>query len=416
MNIIDKYILQKKSLVVVFSSIDIELLKEVVGNLAKDFNATVIDIIEEMKTDDISKIDKSRVEEKLKSERAVNFVMTPYFPNETFKARVSYHINLSLNWQLINKKNIDKSLVNVNNSISKNVRINKFINVHKFESTKKMEDYIFELLINWIQSKLDDGKYFERIKTMSESESTTSSDNETSTSSKDESTSDNETSTSSESETTSNNETTSSDDGSTSDQSTSSDAEMSDDESTSDDTSSDAEMSDDESTSDDTSNDAEMSDDESTSDDETSSDMDSSSDKAESGDSQSEEIEDLSGFGNDDSLQYTIRSSSTGSLYYSSDQDVKRGKIIDDQITDDILDRMGEEEDEEDFDDARVDVEDVNMDNDMIPVRNFSNEDAFYDNYETDKIYNGGGSRKIKKTFNLKKYNNIHTRKIRKRL
>ena len=182
MNILEAYISQMDYFNVVFTSIDYELLKKIVFNLAKDFDAEFIDIYSIMTN--IKDLDTDRLKEMTSSLAKVKFLIAPIFPsikktNETFtsnidnkspvftsifKFKVSYHINLSLNKFLIEKNKIRNELVNLEAKYKEDWMMAKYINVAKYkDNTNLLEDDIFNLIIGKIQKKLDNGKYEEKI-------------------------------------------------------------------------------------------------------------------------------------------------------------------------------------------------------------------------------------------------------------
>lgn len=157
MNILEAYIQEYGALNIVFSSIDYELLKEVVYNIAQDFSADFVDIYPIMiNTEDI---DQDRMKELLTMQNPIKFFITPVFPIKYVKGRFDYHINLSLNNTLITKKNIKQDLVNLELKYKDNSMINKYINIIKFPENKKLEDELFNVIIKRIEKKLDKGTY-----------------------------------------------------------------------------------------------------------------------------------------------------------------------------------------------------------------------------------------------------------------
>lgn len=163
MNILEAYILQKKRLTIVISSLDLKSLKEIGENIANDLSATLIDLSDEMFVDKISDIDLKKVNSK-DTDNTIKIIICPFFPGNLFDIRINYHINISLNKTKISEKNIDERLINLNNEITDSLIINKFLNQHKYENNKKIEDDIFELIMKFIQKKLDNGKYSEKVK------------------------------------------------------------------------------------------------------------------------------------------------------------------------------------------------------------------------------------------------------------
>ena len=170
MNIIDAFLSQKGGLVIVFSSFYIDMIKEIVKNLSKDLRASFIDITEETNVEEIESIDKEKINEIFKKNKeAVKFVVATCFPNNTFNLRVNYHINLSLNKVEMKEKQVEKKLINLSYKLTDKVRINKYVNYKNFDNQSKIEDEIFNIVIKYIESKLDNGKYLDRVSSQSDS-------------------------------------------------------------------------------------------------------------------------------------------------------------------------------------------------------------------------------------------------------
>ena len=163
MNILEAYVDQSGYFNVIFSSVDYELLKEIILNLSQDFNAEFIDLFPIMTN--MEDIDNDRVKELLSFRNPVKFIIVPVFPLKYIKVGVSYHINISLNYKLINERNINKDYVNLEAKYKEQSMINKYINLTKYvDDKKKLEDDIFNIIIYRIKKKLDDGKYEDRLK------------------------------------------------------------------------------------------------------------------------------------------------------------------------------------------------------------------------------------------------------------
>lgn len=166
MNILEAYILQKKYLTIVLSCLDISVLKEIGTNLSKDLDFTLIDLTD--KINDISSLDEidiSNINE-LDTNDSKKIIISSIFPDNFFKFRINFHINISLSKNLIEEKSINMNLVNLNSNIVKSSRINKFINLHKFNNNKDIEDNIFQILMEFITKKLDNGSYSQRIQNL----------------------------------------------------------------------------------------------------------------------------------------------------------------------------------------------------------------------------------------------------------
>lgn len=175
MNILQAYVIQKGKFVVVFSSPDENLLKKVVQNLAEDFGALFLNLFPYLK--DMENIDNRTISSFFNVDSNVIFVIGPAFPTYYIKAlRFNYHININLNNTLIEERNVNKDMLKIyeqyssikysfkQNKKNNEVRssISKTLNLSKFKNTTLLEDEIFNILIEYIEKKLDSGKYVEK--------------------------------------------------------------------------------------------------------------------------------------------------------------------------------------------------------------------------------------------------------------
>lgn len=177
MNILEAYLIQKKSkFVVLFSSPDEKLLKEIIYNLSKDFKAEVLNLYPYLK--EMENLDNRLLEKFFNVESQVVFVIGPAFPTYYIKGLKSdYHINISLSKSLSIERGVDKNVFKINeeynsikysfkkNKVNNQIKssINKTFNLAKFSSTKLLEDEIFNELIEMIKKKLDGGKYLKKL-------------------------------------------------------------------------------------------------------------------------------------------------------------------------------------------------------------------------------------------------------------
>ena len=164
MNILDAYIEQYGFFNVIFSSVDYDLLKELVLNLSKDFKAEFIDLFPIMIN--IEDIDNDRVKEMTSTENKTRFIIVPTFPYKYVNIKTSFHINISLNYKLISERNIKKEYVDLENKYrDPNMKGIKYINLSKYQNDiKKLENDMFNIMISRITKKLDNGNYEERLK------------------------------------------------------------------------------------------------------------------------------------------------------------------------------------------------------------------------------------------------------------
>ena len=182
MNILEAYIQQYGFFNVLFSSVDYELLKEIVLNLGKDFKAEFIDLFPIMIN--IEDIDNNRIKDLTSTENNVRFIIVPTFPYKYVNLKISFHINISLNYKLISQRNIKKEYVDLENKYKDpDMRGIKYFNLHKYiNEINKLENDIFNVLISRINKKLDNGNYIERLKNSEKNEvSTETISNEVST-------------------------------------------------------------------------------------------------------------------------------------------------------------------------------------------------------------------------------------------
>lgn len=167
MNVLDAYISQKKKLTIVISSLNISLIKDIGRNLSKDLGSKVIDLTDYMIVNKIDDLEIENINSK-DTDATIKIIICPFYPDGIFNFRINYHINISLNKQILEEKKIDHKLINLNNEISKSIRVNKFLNLHKYENNKLLEDDIFKFIMDFIKKKLDNGKYLDRIKNLKE--------------------------------------------------------------------------------------------------------------------------------------------------------------------------------------------------------------------------------------------------------
>jgi len=163
MNILDKFLLEKKFLIIVISCIDIKLLNNIIKNISSDFKGSVFDITKLM-LNDIINFDKIHSDfDNLTKRNNKIFIITPFYPGKLFNIRINYHINISINEELIKKKGIEKTIIDKFNNYNKLYKINKYINYSKYDNNNIIEDDIFNYIINYITYKLEDGNYNKRL-------------------------------------------------------------------------------------------------------------------------------------------------------------------------------------------------------------------------------------------------------------
>ena len=166
MNILEAYIQQKKYLTIVISCLDVDILKEISNNLSSDFGAKIIDLTENFKN--INSEADINIEEinKLDTNDSIKIIISQIFPENFFSFRLNYHINISLNKTQLEEKKIDQNLLNLSKNFSYNV--SKYLNLKNFDSIVDIEDKVFEIVLNFINKRLDNGKYSERLSKLEE--------------------------------------------------------------------------------------------------------------------------------------------------------------------------------------------------------------------------------------------------------
>lgn len=161
MNVLEAYIQQKKYLTIVISCFDVNLLKEIANNLSSDFGAKVIDLTDKFK--DITSETDINIEEinNLDTNDSIKIIICQMFPENFFSFRLNYHINISLNKNYIEENKLDQNLINLSKNFSYNV--SKYLNLKNFDKRIDIEDNIFDIIMNFIKKRLDNGKYSEKI-------------------------------------------------------------------------------------------------------------------------------------------------------------------------------------------------------------------------------------------------------------
>merc|ERR1711991_362104 len=85
-------------------------------------------------------------------------------------------INISLNKSQIEERNLDENLINLSKNFSYNV--SKYLNLKNFDNNIDIEDKIFDILMNFIKKRLDNGKYSEKILRLEEEENKSNDNDE----------------------------------------------------------------------------------------------------------------------------------------------------------------------------------------------------------------------------------------------
>ena len=191
MNVLEKYLVQKGGLTIIISCIDTNIAKTIANNLKDEFNAEVKDITKYMSQKDINVLNKQEMLDYI-GKAGVIFIVTPFYPNKFLNLKISYHINISLPFSYINKNKISQNLVDRNIELVKHSFVNKFINYKKFKNVDEIENKVFDSIIKMIMSKLDDGKYLDKIKNISTDIQTTDESSKTYSETSDSETSDSE--------------------------------------------------------------------------------------------------------------------------------------------------------------------------------------------------------------------------------
>ncbi len=162
-NVLDVLLMRKKKYIVLFSGLDFSPVEQIVNDLSKDFNSTVLNFIHLGLDDSLDPIN-TRVNDLLNksgnSPKAL-FIIGKSFPSSKLKIPVDLHIHISLHQIAILKldplKRQDLPTKYIE-SIKTN-RVNKYINLQKEYSIGKIEDDVFNVIVDDIEKKVYGDQY-----------------------------------------------------------------------------------------------------------------------------------------------------------------------------------------------------------------------------------------------------------------
>jgi hypothetical protein len=164
-NILDIQLLNKKKYIILFSGLEFSPIEKIVNDLAKDFNAIVLNYLH-LGIDENINLEplNTRVNDlisKNKNSPQPFFIIAKSFPSNKLKIPVDLHINISLNkFAIINldpAKRPDLPDLYIK-SLQSN-HINKYINLKKDYNLEDIINDIFNLIIDDIEKKVYGDKY-----------------------------------------------------------------------------------------------------------------------------------------------------------------------------------------------------------------------------------------------------------------
>ena len=162
-NVLDVLLMRKKKYIVLFSGLDFSPVEQIVNDLSKDFNSTVLNFIHLGLDDSLDPIN-TRVNDllnKLGNSPKALFIIGKSFPSSKLKIPVDLHIHISLHQIAILKldplKRQDLPTKYIE-SIKTN-RVNKYINLQKEYSIGKIEDDVFNVIVDDIEKKVYGDQY-----------------------------------------------------------------------------------------------------------------------------------------------------------------------------------------------------------------------------------------------------------------
>jgi len=166
-NVLDVLLMRKKKYVILFSGLDFSPVEQIVNDLSKDFNSTVLNFIHLGLEDSLDPVN-TRVNDLLNksgtSSTKALFIIGKTFPLLKLKIPIDLHIHISLHQIAILKLDPLKRQdlpTKYLESIKTN-RVNKYINLQKEYSIEKIEDEIFSIIINDIEKKVYGEEYESR--------------------------------------------------------------------------------------------------------------------------------------------------------------------------------------------------------------------------------------------------------------
>jgi len=162
-NVLDVLLMKKKKYIVLFSGLDFSPVEQITNDLAKDFNATVLNFIHLSLTDSLDPIN-TRVNDllaKSSTDPKPYFIIGKTFPTDKIKVPVDLHFNLSLHPIAIQKLDPLKrpELPQMYTDSIKTNRVSRYINLKKEYDISEVENEIFSLIIDDIEKKVYGDQY-----------------------------------------------------------------------------------------------------------------------------------------------------------------------------------------------------------------------------------------------------------------
>jgi hypothetical protein len=162
-NVLDFLLSTKKKYIILFSGLNFSPVEKIVTEIAKDFNAIILNYLH-LTLDDNLDVLNTRVNELLKKQEILKqpiFIICKSFQTDKLKIFYDYHINISLSkndiLELDPAKRSDLPELYIK-SLQTN-RINKYINIKKDFNLDYVLNNIFNLIIDDIEKKVYGDKY-----------------------------------------------------------------------------------------------------------------------------------------------------------------------------------------------------------------------------------------------------------------
>ena len=157
-SVLDVLLMKKKKYIVLFSGLEFSPVEQITNDLAKDFNAIVLNFIHLDLDDSLDLINKrvnDLLDKKESNPRSI-FIISKSFPSTRLKIPADLHLNISLHQIAIQKLDPLKraDLPQKYMDSLKTNRINKYINLKKEYVVDEVENEIFNIIIDDIEKKV----------------------------------------------------------------------------------------------------------------------------------------------------------------------------------------------------------------------------------------------------------------------
>lgn len=166
-NVLDIILMKNKKYIILFSGLEISPIEEIVNDLAKNFNAIVLNYLHLELNNNLKVMNErvldliSKTQTQTQTQTQALFIMAKSFPTEYLKIPIDYHFNIFLNkttvLELDNKQTFD-SYDNYQKILLTN-KINKFIKIKKEIPLDNIIGDIFSIIIDDIEKKVYGEKY-----------------------------------------------------------------------------------------------------------------------------------------------------------------------------------------------------------------------------------------------------------------